>query len=232
MEQPVAIVTGAGRGIGRASALALASEGYRVALVARTESELLETQAGCAHSMIFPIDVSNSAQVSEMVARTAKESGRLDAIVHCAGVAPVVSVEQTSDQQWHQTIDTNLSGAFYLARAAWPIFRQQHGGVIVNISSLSARDPFPGFAAYGAAKAGLNLLGLALAREGQSIGVRVHTLALGAVETAMFRAIRTPEQFSPEQTLKPDEVAGTVVQCVRGDLRHTSGEVITLRKTL
>ena len=144
----------------------------------------------------------------------------------------MLSVETTTDEDWRKVVDINLSAAFYLARAAWPIFRMQRGGVLVNISSLSAQDPFPGFAAYGAAKAGLNLLGLALAREGQPLDIRVHTLALGAVETSMFRAIRTVEQFPRERTLAPEEVAETIVQCVRGDLRYTNGEVITLRKTV
>ena len=91
-----------------------------------------------------------------------EQFGRLDAIVHCAGLAPILKIEETTDQQWHDVIDTSLSAAFYLARAAWPAFVKQKGGVIVNISSLAARDPFVGFAAYGAAKAGMNLLGLAL----------------------------------------------------------------------
>ena len=102
--------------------------------------------------------------------------------------------------------------------------------MIVNISSVSSRDPFPGFAAYGAAKAALNVFSLVLAREGKEIGVRVHTIAPGAVETAMFRALVTEQQWPREKTLDPSDVARVIAQCVDGDLRHASGEVIFLSK--
>ncbi len=142
------------------------------------------------------------------------------------------SIREMSDDEWRAVIDTNLSAAFYATRAAWPAFARQGGGVVVNVSSAAARDPFPGFAAYGAAKAGLNLFGLSAAREGAAIGVRVHTIAPGAVETGMFRQIMPAEQWPAEKTLDPADVARVVLQCVRGDLRHASGEVIYLNKSL
>jgi len=228
----VAIITGAGRGVGRAAAHALAREGYSLALVSRTQADLQITQRDAPESIALPGDISEVRHVEAVVSKSLAHFGRIDAIVHCAGIAPLLTIEQTTPQDWRAIIDTNLSAAFHLARAAWPIFRRQGGGAIVNISSLAARDPFPGFSAYGAAKAGLNLLGLALAREGQEIGVRVHTLMLGAVETAMFRKIRTPEQWPSTKTLDPADVAATIVQCLRGDLRYTSGEIITLHKTI
>jgi NAD(P)-dependent dehydrogenase (short-subunit alcohol dehydrogenase family) len=228
----VAIITGAGRGVGRAAAHALAREGYALALVSRTKADLDITKRDIEKSIVLPADISDAQQVADVVSKMLAHFGRLDAIVHCAGIAPLLSIEETTPEDWRAILDTNLSAAFQLAREAWPIFRKQGGGVIVNISSLAARDPFPGFSAYGAAKAGLNLLGLALAREGQEIGVRVHTLMLGAVETGMFRKIRTPEQWPSTKTLDPADVAATIVQCVRGDLRYTSGEVITLHKSI
>ena len=147
-------------------------------------------------------------------------------------MAPVVSIPEMSVQQWKDVIETNLSAAFYLAKAAWPAFSRQRQGAIVNVSSLSSRDPFPGFAAYGAAKAGINLLSLSLAREGAPHNIRVYTVAPGAVETEMFRGILSPEQFPTEQTLDPAEVARVIGQCVAGDLRFTSGEVIWMHKTV
>ena len=135
-------------------------------------------------------------------------------------------------EQWHAIVDTNLSAAFYTTRAAWPAFEKRGGGVIVNISSAAARDPRPGFAAYGAAKAGLHLLGLVSAREGDKMGLRVHTLAISATETAMFRKLVSTEKWPTEKTLKPEDVADVILQCVRGDLRYASGEVIYLHKTV
>src|SRR5215471_306774 len=150
MGEAVAIVTGAGRGIGREAARQLAREGHLLALVARTESDLKAAQQELGESIIFPLDVGDADNAEAIVSRTLHRFGRLDAIVHCAGIAPMLSVEETTDAQWRAVIDTNLSAAFYLARAAWPIFRKLGGGVIVNVSSLSAVDPFPGFVAYGA----------------------------------------------------------------------------------
>jgi NAD(P)-dependent dehydrogenase (short-subunit alcohol dehydrogenase family) len=100
----------------------------------------------------------------------------------------------------------------------------------VNVSSLGARDPFPGFAAYGAAKAGLNLLGLSLAREGATIGIRVYTVAPGAVETSLLRSLMTTDQLPIDQAMDPVDVAKVIAQCAAGDLRFTSGEVIWMHK--
>src|SRR3954471_18842741 len=232
MTRPVALISGAGRGIGRAVALALSEPDCRLALIARNEKELRETEARCGEAIVIPCDVASSQEVQKAVERCLKEFGRLDAVIHCAGLAPILKIEETTDQQWRDVIDTNLSAAFYLARAAWPIFVKQNGGVIVNISSLAARDPFLGFTAYAAAKAGVNLLGLSLAREGQPHGIRVHTVAPGATETGMFRKLMTPEQFSADKTLDPADVARVVAQCVTGELAHTSGEVIWVHKTV
>ncbi|MDB5290248.1 MAG: putative oxidoreductase [Phycisphaerales bacterium] len=230
MEQPVAVITGAGRGIGRATAVALAGLGYRLALVARSQHELEETAKLSAGGMICRADVSRADEVDGAVSAIIAQFGRIDAAVHCAGVAPVRSIAQMSIDEWREVIDTNLSAAFYLCKAVWPAFVRQGSGVIVNVSSQAARDPFPGFAAYGAAKAGVNLFGLSAAREGEAIGVRVHTVAPAAVETGMFRKILSPEQYPAEKTLSPQDVAKVIVQCVTGELKHTSGDVIYLHK--
>src|SRR5579884_2128041 len=220
MDRPVALITGAGRGIGRATAVQLAEKKYRLALIARSEDELHETARAAGGGLVVPTDVSEPPQVDAAVSRTASEFGRIDAVVHCAGIAPVRSIRDMSIEEWRQVIDTNLSAAFYLCRVCWPIFERRGGGVVVNVSSAAARDPFPGFAAYGAAKAALNLFGLSAAREGEKIGVRVHTVAPSATETAMFRELMTPEQYPPDKTLDPGEVARLIVHCVTGELRY------------
>jgi NAD(P)-dependent dehydrogenase (short-subunit alcohol dehydrogenase family) len=226
----VAIVTGASRGIGRATAIALSEKGWGVALVSRSEQHLRETASHLKQSLIVPLDVADPANAAQIVLRTMDQFGRLEAVVNNAGVAPMLSVEQTTDDIWRQAIDTNLSAAFYLSRAAWPIFKKQGGGVIVNVSSAASRDPFSGFAAYGAAKAGLNVLGLSLAREGAEHNIRVHTVAPGATETEMFRSLPGMSAYPRDKTLSPDDVARVIVQCIAGDLSHTSGEVIHVHK--
>ena len=229
----VAVITGAGRGIGQAAALELSSLGYNLSLLARSPHELQETAQQCrAGALVVPTDVTDAAAVERAVRSSVERFGRLDAVIHCAGIAPVRSIPQTSVEEWHAVLDTNLSAAFYLCRAAWPVFARQKSGVVVNVSSMAARDPFPGFAAYGAAKGGLNLLGLSAAREGAAIGVRVHTIAPAAVETSLFRQILSAEQYPTEKTLAPADVARIIARCVNGDLQYTSGEVIYLHKTV
>jgi meso-butanediol dehydrogenase/(S,S)-butanediol dehydrogenase/diacetyl reductase len=232
MDSAVAVITGAGGGIGRATAIELARRGHRLVLCGRRRESLDETARLAGGGLAIAGDVTDSAQIDRLMATTLAEVRRIDAVIHCAGLAPVLNVEQTSIEQWHAVIDTNLSAAFYLAKAVWPIFKRQGGGAIVNISSLAARDPFPGFAAYAAAKAGVNLLSLSLAREGAAHNIRVYTIAPGAVETKMFRAIMSPQQYPTEKTLDPADVAKVIAQCVAGDLQYTSGEVIWLHKTV
>ena len=232
---PVAIITGAGRGIGRATAVELAGLGYRIALAARDLDALSETArlvGGPASALTCRTDVTDPRQVESLVHQTLDRFGRIDAVVNNAGLAPVRPIAQMSVEDWRAVIETNLSAAFYLCKAAWPTFERQRSGVVVNVSSAAARDPFPGFAAYGAAKAGLNLFGLSAAREGEKIGVRVHTVAPSATETEMFRGIMTKDQYPADKTLDPAEVARIIGRCVTGDLRYTSGEVIYVHKTI
>ena len=235
MNHPVAVITGAGKGIGRATAIELARRGYALALAARTETDLLATlnQAGAdERGIAVTADVSKPAEVDQLIDQALDRLGRIDAVVHCAGHAPVRPIAEMSVEEWRETIDTNLSAAFYLAKAVWPAFERQRGGAIVNVSSLASRDPFPGFAAYGAAKAGINLFGLSAAREGHPIGIRVYTVAPGAVETDMFRRIMTTEQYPRDKTLDPADVAKVIAGCVQGDLRYASGEVIYLHRAV
>ena len=235
MTQPVAIITGAGRGIGRATAIELARLGHRVVLAARdveSLSETARTTGGDGRALAVPTDVTDPAQVDRLAQRALEAFGRIDAVVNNAGLAPIRPIREMTPQEWRAVIETNLSAAFYLTRAAWPAFERQRSGVVVNVSSAAARDPFPGFAAYGAAKAGLHLFALSAAREGEPIGVRVHTVAPGSVETDMFRGLMTKEQWPADKTLDPADVARIIGQCVSGELRYTSGEVIYVHRTM
>jgi 3-oxoacyl-[acyl-carrier protein] reductase len=231
MDKPVAIVTGAGRGIGRAVAVQLSELQYRLALVSRTAKELHETHILCrSEAETIPADVSKPDQVEQLVQKTLGRFGRVDALIHCAGFVLKRSPDQMTDQEWHETIDINLSSAFYLSRALWPIWRKQGGGAMLNVSSFAGRDPFTGLSAYGAAKAGLNILSLALAREGKPFNIRIYNVAPAATETKMFRSLIPQGTLGDEHILDPSDVAKVIVQCIRGDLTITSGEVIYVHK--
>ena len=231
MDQPVAIVTGAGRGIGRAVAIRLSELKYRLALVSRTGKELEETARQCGgEAAVISADISLPQQVDEVVLRTLDRFRRVDVLVHCAGIALARRADQMTVEEWRSTLDTNLSAMFYFTRLLWPVWKREGGGVLVNVSSFAGRDPFEGLGAYGAAKAGVNLLGLALSREGRSHNIRAHTVAPAATETAMFRSLFPKGENPAERVLDPAEVARVIVQCINGDLTHTSGEVIYVHK--
>ena len=234
----VAIITGAGRGIGRATAIELAGRGYAVVLIARTESELNETAGLCSgESLVLPMDVRDPAAILDGVGRTKKRFGRIDALVNNAGLAPLGPFCDTDATTYFDVLATNLGATVHFTRAIWSHLTQQwpgetspRGGVIVNVSSESARDPFPGFALYAAAKAGINGFTKALAKEAEPLGVRVHCVAPAGVETAMLRKIATTEQVPADSTLSPEALAKVIVACVVGDLAATSGETIYLHR--
>ena len=230
MNRPAAIITGAGRGIGRAAAIELVRRGYEIVLAARSLDELEETRRLAGNGTIVPTDVTIPQDLQRLVNQALGAYGSVTAVINNAGLAPLLSIEETTPELWRQIIDTNLSSSFFLSRVVWPHFKKQRKGVIVNVSSIASRDPFPGFAAYGAAKAGVNLLTLALAREGSEFGVRAHAVAPGAVETKMFRELMTHEQWPTEKTLDPGEVARVIADMVTREGSYASGEVVFISK--
>lgn len=231
MPTPVCILTGAGRGIGRATAIELARRGYEIALLGRSRDALDAVSAALTtDSLVLPTDVVEPDAVTDAVAQTLERFGRINAVVHCAGLAPALSIDQTDVATWRAVIDTNLSGAFYLAKAAWAALAAS-GGAVVNVGSEASRDPLPGFAAYASAKAGLTMLTQVLHREGRALGVRAYCIAPAAVETGMFRALVSEAQYPSTLTLDPADVARAIVGCLVGDLRHASGETIYVHKT-
>ena len=228
--RPAAIITGAGRGIGRAAALALSRRSYDVVLVSRTEDELLDTalRTTTANEQVVA-DVADPVALRQIIDRALFRFGRIDALVHCAGIAPMRPIEKTDFAIFNKVIAVNLTAAFALAQLAWPHLKKQ-GGTIVNVSSLAAVDPFAGSSAYAAAKAGLEGLTRALAKDGAEHGIRAVAVAPGGVETAMFRALPRKARVPSKSLLSPDDVASVIAGCITSPLRYASGETIRLRK--
>ncbi len=230
----VAIVTGAGSGVGRETAIQLAAAGYSVVLVARTTGTLEETAASArtraagAEVHPFPTDLRDGEATAAMVLGVIDRFVHVDAIAHVAGYAPLMPIEDVTPSICRDTLDTNLAAAVNLAAAAWPSMAGRQSGVIVNVSSLASVDPFPGFSVYAAAKIGVNLFTRCLAQEGESCGIRAVSIAPGAIETPMFRAIFSEEQFPKSKTLDPADVARVIVACITGERGFDPGEVIQL----
>ncbi len=187
----VAIVTGAGRGIGREIARTLAAEGVTVAAtdlraepVAALAAEL-RAAGHAAHG--YAADVRDAARVAEVVAEVAGRCGRIDILVNNAGVAPGGPVEALSEQAWDDTLDVNLKGTFLMCRAVVPVMKRQRWGRIINAASFAAIVPITGSAAYAASKAGVHYFTRVLAGELGPWNVTVNCYAPGMIPTEMNR---------------------------------------------
>ncbi|QOZ37652.1 SDR family NAD(P)-dependent oxidoreductase [Bradyrhizobium sp. CCBAU 53421] len=194
--QKVALVTGAARGIGLAAAKRFLTDGWRVALL-DIEGELLRAAVAALKqpdtTLALTCDVSDAAGVTAAIAAIVNRFGRLDALVNNAGTAVFAPVLETSDADWNRIMAVNLSGPFLCTKAAAPVMREHGGGAIVNITSISAVRASTLRSAYGTSKAGLAHLTKQLAVELASLGIRVNGVAPGPVETAMAKAVHTPE---------------------------------------
>jgi NAD(P)-dependent dehydrogenase (short-subunit alcohol dehydrogenase family) len=192
----VALVTGAARGIGLATAKRFLADGWRVALL-DIEGELLaRAVAGLGRpddTLTLHCDVSDAKAATAAVAQVAARFGRLDALVNNAGVAVFAPLLETSDADWNRILSVNLTGPFLCTKAAAPLMREHGGGAVVNITSISAVRASTLRSAYGTSKAGLAHLTKQLAVELASLGIRVNGVAPGPVDTAMAKAVHTTE---------------------------------------
>lgn len=218
-----ALVTGAGRGIGREVALALAREGARLTVVSRTAHELDtlvgEIEALGARGMAFAGDLRHPSACAGAVASAVDCFGGLQILVNNAGVGVFANLAETSDEDWETVLNTNLTSVFRLTRAALPHLSRR-GGHVLMVSSLAGRNPIAGLAAYCASKAALDQLAACLMLEVRHQGVKVTTIAPGSVDTGFAGAPRPPDT---SWMLTAEDVAQTVVDLLRmRDGAHSS----------
>lgn len=234
---PVAIITGAGSGIGRAAAVMLSQKGYSLVLVARTLDALEKTAELCTgESLCVSADVAAAGAAEEIVDSALARFGRIDALVNNAGLAPMAPIDRTNPELVASVFAVNAIAPANLISACWRVFATQHAEKrlhpraqrIVNISSMATADPFPGLFAYAAAKASVNVMVKSIANEGAAIGVKGFAVAPGAVETPMLRAIVSAKDLPPEKCLTPEQVAAVITACLMGERDKDNGETIFL----
>ena len=234
----VAIVTGATRGIGRAIALELARRGADVAFnYARSaeaaESLTKEIEALGAHSLSTQCDVANTESAAEMVKQVKNTFGRIDYLVNNAGITRDNLILRMKESDWDDVMDTNLKGAWNFSKAALrTMLRQETGGSILNISSISGSVGMAGQSNYSASKAGMIGLTKSLAREVASRKVTVNALALGLVATDMSGALdetyraKLTEQIPLGRFAEADEIARIACFLLSDDARYITGQVL------
>jgi 3-oxoacyl-[acyl-carrier protein] reductase len=231
LEGKTALVTGGGRGIGRAICLLFAREGARVAVADLDPRTAGQTAADLAiPGLGLQLDVTRKAQVQETVARVLAEFGQLDVLVNNAGYVTYSTFEDCTEETWHLILDINLKGTFLCSQAVISHMKERRGGAIINLSSLAAKSG--GLAAgppYAAAKAGVSALTIGLARYLAPHRVRVNAIAPGVIDTAMTRSPQH-DQMVPTIPLgekgRPEDVANCALFLAGEDSRHVTGEII------
>jgi len=199
LEGKNALITGGGRGIGRAIALTFAEAGANVAVTARTMSQL-EAVADEIHSLgkrslAFQADISNPNSVRKMVVDVTSKFGNIDILINNAGISTTPFPNPLSDTAWHKVIETNVSGPFYCCQAVAEGMKSRHSGSIINISSISGVMATGGSVAYNSSKAALNMMTKVLAMEWASYNISVNAIGPGWFETDMSKnSLKTPEQ--------------------------------------
>ena len=228
LEGQTAIVTGAGRGIGRAIAITLASRGIKVALVARTEEQLRDVQAEIASSggeaEVFPTDITDDSDITALLKGAAERFGGLDILINNAGLVKVVSLAETSAEDWDRTMAVNVHAPFVLCRQAIEYLKQRPSSHIINITSALALKGYPDQGAYTASKHALLGMTKTLAKEVNDMGILVHAIHPGGVDTAM--------RFDEDRSvlMNPQPIADAVIFLLTIEGSGTVDEIRVRRK--
>jgi NAD(P)-dependent dehydrogenase (short-subunit alcohol dehydrogenase family) len=230
-DHPVTILTGAGTGIGRATALALGARGHRLTLVGRRPDPLLEVsrQVGEKNCLVIPTDIGEAGECEQIVARTRRQFGRLDNLINNAGFAPLLAIDHTTPAIIDEVFRVNALGPAYLIHFAWQAFLDQGRGRIVNISPLGTIDPCSGFFAYAAAKSAVNSMARSCAREGRALDLKAFAIAPGAVETDMLRANFSEDKLPRSSVMPPEQIATIIIECLEGKRDASNGETIFVK---
>jgi NAD(P)-dependent dehydrogenase (short-subunit alcohol dehydrogenase family) len=236
----VALVTGAGSGIGRAICLGLARESVTVAAcdidASRAEAVAAEVLAIGPASLPMSVDVARQAEITAMVTSVVERFGRIDILCNCAGIFPRTPFFDISDHEWQRVLDVNLTGTFRCCRAVAQQMVKDGGGKIVNIASGRGVTGSPRGSHYAASKGGVLALTVSLGIELGPLGINVNAVAPGPVDTPLYRGDRE-EGWQPPQNLPvnqrlepPEEVVGAVLFLISEASRSMFGQTIFLKQ--
>lgn len=239
---PVALVTGASRGIGAAVVRAFAGRGYAVALNCSSEGSLAEAQALAdelsavcnVETLCIRADVSDFAAVKEMVAQIMDKWGRIDVLVNNAGITRDGLLMRMTEEAFDQVIDVNLKGAFNCLRHVAPVMMKQRSGRIVNVSSVVGLYGNAGQVNYAASKAGVVGITKSAAKELAARGITVNAVAPGFIETAMTQAMGEKaigtvlDRIALKEFGKPEDVANAVSFLASDEARYITGQVLAI----
>lgn len=253
--RPVCMISGGSSGIGLATALKFAEQGYRIAICGRRERPLADAaerivEIGGSPDCVFTlaVDFGDPDQAKQFGGKVLEHWGRIDVLVNNAAAAPLAPFEEITATDFESTVNINVRSLFYLTQLVWGSMKRQAAesvahrqethidsnpkgtSVVVNISSMAAVDPFAGFSVYGASKAWLDLLTQALAAEGQPLGLRVYSIRPGAVETPLLRSL-FPD-FPAEECTAPEAVAELVWNCVSQPKKYSSGKAFLVNQLI
>lgn len=233
----VAIVTGAGRGIGKATAMRFASEGARVIVVdldaTCAERVVQEIRAAGAEASALTADVSLTKDANRLVAESMRWAGGIDILINNAGIFPRARVIDITEEEWDRVLAVNLKSAFLCSRAVLPHMIKNNYGRIVNVTSRMALQGAVAGAHYAAAKAGIIGLTASLAAEVADYGINVNAISPGVTATRMVLGANSPERIKefasklPYKRLwKPDEVVGSILYLVSEDSNYVTGQIL------
>ena len=209
----VAIITGASRGIGKSIAITLSRQGINIALAARSADKLnqvkKEIEDSGGKALCIPTDIADEKQIQELVRQTISHFGRLDIVINNAAIGIFKPLAETSLEEWKMVMSVNSTGPFILCREAIPYLKKQQISYIVNISSVVGVKGYENQSAYTASKHALMGMSKSLAKEVRDMGIRVHAICPGGVDTELVSNARP--DLDTSVLMKPQEIADTVL---------------------